>query len=199
MEIQNLNLFPTLLRVVNDFVTPQECNDIINSVDRSTFLPNKYALVGESLSSHNPNSNILDYVEQNVPSCRYLRDRFNAALKDYTDYQKINRVKVSNSWMNIQFPGSKLVKHGHPGSAVSGILYLKADDKSNNIYFYNPNPYVLLMGIERYYTEYTFEHFFIKPVAGTLLLFPSWLLHGSNDEVNESEERIMMSINTVIV
>ena len=127
------------------------------------------------------------------------QDKLDSAKKDYTDYQKINRVKVSNSWMNIQFPGSKLVKHGHPGSAVSGILYLKADDKSNNIYFYNPNPYVLLMGIERYYTEYTFEHSFIKPVAGTLLLFPSWLLHGSNDEVNESEERIMMSINTVIV
>ncbi len=45
-------------------------------------------------------------------------------------------------------------------------------------------------------TEFNMEMARFKLDPGDLLLFPSWLKHGSGYEANESELRIMVSLNT---
>ena len=45
------------------------------------------------------------------------------------------------------------------------------------------------------YTDYSYEYYYFKPQMGTLLLFPSWLKHGSNQVINKSNERILISFN----
>ena len=44
-------------------------------------------------------------------------------------------------------------------------------------------------------TEYSSQNVKFMPTVGDLILFPSWLEHGS-DKKNQSKERIVLSFNT---
>ena len=55
-------------------------------------------------------------------------------------------------------------------------MYLKVDGKSSPIYFYNPNPYnVILKKKEHNINNFEFMYFY--PKIGDLILFPSWVTH----------------------
>ena len=71
--------------------------------------------------------------------------------------------------------------HKHPGSVISGIVVLKADEHSSKLIFKNPS------------TEETKE---MTLTTGLLLMWPSYLMHGSGDSVNESKDRAVLSFNT---
>jgi uncharacterized protein (TIGR02466 family) len=83
----------------------------------------------------------------------------------------------------------------HPGSSISGVLYLKVDKNSSKIYFYNPNPYNVILRKKQHNIN-NYEYMFFQPEIGDLILFPSWLKHGSDVDENMSEERIALSFNT---
>ena len=189
IEPQNINLFPTLVRRVQNFLTSVECDKIISKIDTSKFKNHK-ALRGSSLSNHHMNkTETLDNIEEYM----VIKDRLQSEIDIYNSVSGVRKSKISNSWMNIQYKGSELLKHTHPQCAVSGALYLKVDDDSSKLFFYNPNPYISITEIDEY-TPYTFEQVWIAPNVGDLILFPSWLTHGSNG-INNSDERIVLSFN----
>ena len=63
---------------------------------------------------------------------------------------------------------------------------VQVDEKSSKLYFKNPN---------NIYFECD-EDICITPEPGLLLMWPSWLTHGSGEEKNMSAERIVVSSNT---
>ena len=112
----------------------------------------------------------------------------------YADELGFDDVKITNSWFNIQRPGSVLKHHVHPESRVSAALCVQADEHSSKLYLENPNPFLNLIRPDRY-TEATFElaKYMLSP--GDLVLFPSWIKHGSGFETNESDLRVVISLN----
>ncbi len=51
------------------------------------------------------------------------------------------------------------------------------------------------MNIENF-NENNYGYISFKPEIGDLILFPGWLMHGSHNDINLSEERIALSFNT---
>ena len=45
-------------------------------------------------------------------------------------------------------------------------------------------------------TNFNYRDVSVKPNIGDLILFPSWLMHGSDNEKNKSNERLVLSFNT---
>ena len=97
--------------------------------------------------------------------------------------------------------GARHELHSHPGSVISGVYYIRADESSPPIVFKDPRPYYKYMYYDTIFEEgrdpksYSlFPEYVVKPKTGMLLLFPSWLEH----EVlfsNSNEERITLVFN----
>ena len=95
----------------------------------------------------------------------------------------IKNHRMQDSWINIQGEDSTLKYHNHPGSVISGIIVLNADEHSSKLVFKNPlSP-----------TKDTKE---ITLTTGLMLMWPSFLMHGSGDSVNKSKNRAVLSFNT---
>ena len=88
----------------------------------------------------------------------------------------IRNQRMAESWVTIQKEDSKLKWHQHPNSIISGILYLKVDDDSSKLVFQNP-------------TSMQGEVVEIQPSPGMLLMWPSFLMHGSGNTINKSKDK----------
>lgn len=194
MNVDNLNFFPILVTKVSEFLTKDECELILQNTDRSLF-SNHDALVGDAYSTYltciENNCNAINDIEKFLPN---LYDRLITVINQYTTKLGVEPVKLDNAWMNIQSIGSTLVKHIHPMSVISGALYLKVDENSSGILFENPNPYKNFLQVKAW-NYYNYKTVWIQPKIGDLVLFPSWLEHGSYG-TNNSQERIVLSFNT---
>lgn len=192
--VRDLNLFPVLVRRIDEFLTQSECAQIVSALDVSAF-GSHAALIGNATSSfnHRPDNSrrALDEVEDFVA----VKDRILHHVAAYAHDFGMRPVRLGNSWVNIQREGSRLDYHTHPLSAVSGVLYLKVDEASSKTTFWNPNPFIDVM-VLREPTSYTTTTASLLPTVGSLVLFPSWLKHGSIDQ-NASAERVVLSFNTV--
>jgi len=185
----NVKVFPTLIKYVSNFLNEKELNQIIK-LTLNKKLSSHLSLKGKAKSTHELNSDIFSNVNKNI--VKKIKDKVNEYAVDYG----VKKLKLDNSWINIQNKNSILNKHSHPDSIVSGALYLKVDKNSSKIYFYNPNTYLTFVNVFKQ-TEFSCENYFFTPQIGDLILFPSWLMHGSNNEENNSIERIVLSFNTL--
>ena len=210
MKIENINLFPILVYNVKNFITKKQCDDIIEYCKKNEELE-PHELVSAGLSSFryndikfkNKQNHLLIDIQENVYECGEIIKNIKYVVDEYSrQYGIITKSKNTLkfiSWINIQTLDSILTDHIHidtlgPCTIVGG-LYLKTDPLSNGIFFHNPNPYINLYKENGNYNEYNSLWYKMKPEIGDLILFPSWLRHGSNNEKNLSEERIVLSFN----
>ena len=185
MNIRKYSLFPTLILYFPKFIDSKECNKIFKLL--KTKLHDVHPTLIKGKSSHNTNLNILSQTSLD----------FTKAIQEYSKESKIKiQNKITNSWFNIQSKGSVLKEHSHPNSVISGALFINVDSKSSKLYFHNPNPLIYYMHTEDSVSEYTQEWYSFKPEIGDLILFPSWLRHGSNHDKNFSTNRAVISFNT---
>jgi len=197
MHINKLNIFPTLVYVVNDFLTESQTTDIIQY---GKTLEDKHhgCIPDNGTSNHDINYSFIDDISDNLLSCKFVKQNLKDQLDSYSRDSGYSFLQLSNSWINYQYKGSRLTKHTHPNSELSGVIYLNVDDDSSKLYFYNPNQHVYFTQY-RERTIYSFDYQWIKPMNGALIVFPSWMSHGSDDEINQSEERVAVSFNTRVL
>jgi len=200
--LQNLidiELFPILIGAIPNFLGDKQIYDLTKYA-KNIPMSKHEALIGDATSSHTAVSNDLENIIKEVDSCKDLIDKLQEAVDVYTFRYGFYRTKISNSWINIQKKNSILDYHMHPGSVISGALYVKTDDDSSVLNFLNPNPFMKFTAKDNQkLTKYMFERAYVKPQDGQLVLFPSWLSHGSDIKPNMSEERIIISFNTIYV
>ena len=182
-------IFPTFLKIHKNFISQLKCFEIIKELKKINVKEHKSLTQGTGKSSHNKKDNI-NYV---------LGDKTNKELlvliNQYAKEYGLSELKITNSWYNIQLKNSVLSSHSHPSSIISGVLYLKTDLLSSKIFFHNPNPYIGFTHFKEP-NHYNFDHVYFDVDEGSLILFPSWLIHGSNSLENKSNERICFSFNT---
>jgi uncharacterized protein (TIGR02466 family) len=197
-SIENYVVFPTLIKRARNFLTQEQCDDIITYAKDKEFKPH-LSLTNGSVSTHSEHTQFLDVLCAEVQSCLDVKDKLYDVVKMYSTETGIDFKEISNSWMNFQTKNSRLLKHTHPLSCISGAIYLNVDDDSSKIYFYNPNPFIEFTSwIKGTYNEYSHAFFWFKPENGDLLMFPSWLSHGSDFEVNMTEDRAVLSFNSCL-
>jgi len=115
--------------------------------------------------------------------------------------------KITSIWINSNLYKDTNRIHSHPGSAISGVYYVKTPSECGQIIFEHPAGRAFefyqesidaLPGRRNEPEEYnSFNSFstFVKPTENTLYLFPSWLMHYVESNMNKTEERISISFN----
>jgi uncharacterized protein (TIGR02466 family) len=104
-------------------------------------------------------------------------------------------LEITTCWAIVNGKMAYNSVHNHPNSILSGVYYLQAPENCGGIYFSDPRPasQMLIPPMEEF-NLWTYPKVSYKPHEGTMLLFPSWLLHGV--EMNMSEElRVSLSFN----
>jgi uncharacterized protein (TIGR02466 family) len=196
--IENYVLFPTLVKRVRNFLTQKQCDDIIKHSKNKGLKPH-LSLTNQSVSTHSEHAQFLDSLCTEARSCLDVKDRLYDVVKAYSDETGMDFRDISNSWVNFQTQNSRLLKHTHPLSCISGAVYLSVDSDSSKIYFYNPNPFVEFTSWTKgTYKDYSHSFYWFKPENGDLLVFPSWLSHGSDDDINMTKDRAVLSFNTCL-
>ena len=107
---------------------------------------------------------------------------------------------LSNIWMNINSFGDYNRCHNHPDSTISGVYYVKTPRCCGNIVFEHPaisvfNYYFKDAISREKYNEYNAQAWWKPAVENRLYLFPSWLLHKVQPNLNPKKERISISFN----
>ena len=104
-----------------------------------------------------------------------------------------------HGWMNINKKGDYNRSHNHPGSDMSGILYLKCNKKSGRVVFDSPYTFSSWNELSSYNDEFVentncYKSYRFYPIEGRMLVFPAHFRHLV--EENESDEdRISIAFN----
>ena len=101
-------------------------------------------------------------------------------------------------WINVNKPGDYNIKHTHPTSDLSGVLWVKAPENCGNIFFDSPLAFQTHNEIESYTDKFkesnNYDHsYYFTPTEGRILVFPSHLQHQVDE--NTIGERITASFN----
>tara|TARA_B100001094_G_C17862545_1_gene638154 strand:+ start:108 stop:719 length:612 start_codon:yes stop_codon:yes gene_type:complete len=187
--METFNLFPTLVMKFSSVITESERINIFNTLkERECFshqtLPN--GGVSSHLLSHQ--SNIFDQFG--------ISNKIQEHLDVYSKTLSIPNLKIDNSWFNIQPAGSNLEQHSHPCSIASAALYINVDYNSTPLVFENPNTIAVFNNYHNSVSQYNCQAHSFIPENGQLIIFPSWLKHGSFGNKNNTDARMVISFNT---
>lgn len=130
------------------------------------------------------------------PEVQELSSWMSKTLADFssTVNRRNQRCAITSSWAHVTRPNGYHGPHRHPYSTWSGIFYVYADDeKSAHNTFHN---FFDLPRIPGY--EFWEETFLIPFKAGSLVIFPSTMLHYATPYLGK-DYRIVISFNSVVM
>jgi len=117
------------------------------------------------------------------PLYSLVEDRLNRVHKKIglsDDYCQV----IGNAWINPSILKDISVPHNHPRYCLSAVYYISANSNSGDLMFFNPNsqhtqviPAQPQYNVVKDFNSITSAVWRIKPVTGTLFIFPSWLFH----------------------
>lgn len=186
-DIRLLQAFPTPILCYPSLLTEEQRKSLVSKINKIE-MKRHDAMTGDAGSTHTLYKNINNILGEDIV------EGIKVAINEYAQHVGLPPLILINTWVNIQNKGSVLKYHTHPNSEVSGALYINVGEDSGKLTFRNPNPYA---HFQKYVANTQFSNIstWIKPNNGDLILFPSWLEHGSFD--NNMDGRICVSFNTV--
>tara|TARA_B100001175_G_C19223366_1_gene501708 strand:+ start:70 stop:660 length:591 start_codon:yes stop_codon:yes gene_type:complete len=124
-----------------------------------------------------------------------IKNNLNTLISDMNWDLKIQSVKISSMWAIINEKGAWNQKHQHSNSDISAAYYVTAHEGCGDIVFYDPRPArVYKQPISKSPNKLNGTVNSIKPEAGMLVLFPSYLDHSVNPNLSD-KKRIVISFN----
>ncbi|NJM30037.1 MAG: hypothetical protein HC855_07965 [Rhizobiales bacterium] len=133
------------------------------------------------------------------PLCDVI-DGMAGTIKDSMKVGSDRRLIIETFWVNVNPKHAYNALHDHPNSAISGVYYVQVDDKSGQLRFRDPrgakrmDPWPVASGQKSDMRHWDRVNY--KPVAGRLIMFPSWLEHDVEPNLSDNE-RISISFNMV--
>ncbi len=130
---------------------------------------------------------------------KQIQSKINEYVHDILGIDKTLTWEITTSWVNKAKTDDSHASHWHSNSLISGVLYLKLDDKSGNICFHKAQTWYNIFGNTFKFdtdkiTDYNAETLLFSPKAYDVLLFPSTLAHSVLP--NEStEDRFSLAFN----
>ena len=113
----------------------------------------------------------------------------------------IGEMMITDSWLNVCHPGGYQYPHAHCNSVICALYYVSFDDEVDPpTYFYQPNPAqqyrddMVFMLTKKNQTKYNCPNEVVG-MEGTLILWPSNVVHGYKRNNTDSSDRITFSTN----
>ena len=141
-------------------------------------------------------------------------DEFNLLLSEIR--QAVNKISfemgiipsldINNMWINMTRYGNYNVPHFHSGSILSGTFYVKTPKNSGSIEFENPISGLIDSYLTHWHLGYEREikksswlsqKLSIPCEENTIVIFPSWIKHSVEQNLNKDEDRISIAFNCV--
>lgn len=105
---------------------------------------------------------------------------------------------IATCWANVNGKGASNVVHTHPLCFLSGAYYVQAAAGSGHVFFLDPRPAAVMIAPPMTeLTPWTFQKVRYEPKPGRLLIFPSWLQHGVEPNLSDTD-RVCISFNVGI-
>jgi hypothetical protein len=120
-----------------------------------------------------------------------------ACIQDYCLTYGLPQLRITNSWMNRVGKGGAVKAHRHEVSVLSGAFYPIADKGSAPLTFKSPLQVYKMFEYAAEETHYNAALMETPCEQGSLVLFPSWLEHFT--EENTTDNRITISFNTAYI
>ena len=130
-------------------------------------------------------------------------DEASAMMCRELGYHRAYQLGIGTMWSIINPPGGVNRAHIHPGCIWSGVYYVQAPKNSGQIEFIDPrtqnlmSPAKYIPNTKRPRSCWTKVQY--KPVAGRMLIFPSWLYHSVGPNRSKAKgkdaDRIIVSFN----
>lgn len=170
------------------FLSLEHCQNVYNFLIQKETYPHR-------LISNNSVTSFKEYetiaLPENIDFFKVLQTR----ISYFCNQIGIEDCTIRDSWFNLQSENSFLELHAHPICMLTGVVYINVDEKSSPLCLMNPN-YTLSFYDRRYENESKFYHR-IQPNCGDLVIFPSYLIHGSLHHLNQTKDRMVISFNAV--
>lgn len=192
-EIHINNLFPTPVMRVENFLTQEQCANLISLIktqaEQSNSVDDRLSHTGVIHPA--TNQTYADVCTQTEP---YLRDFGFLLFGENLSWT------VKEMWMNRLKTGGHQTMHTHANSFVSGILYLTDPHPSTHTIFHKPmggKDFIFSNShAESAITPYNAERWVASDVnQGDMVLFPSYMLHAVPE--NQGGERITIAFNAL--
>ena len=154
--------------------------EIISQLDRE-LVPNNFSR----------NRNVLD-----LPGLEQLKIFCQTAVNEYAaDVCKVtDEFYITNSWATKNLTSVDHHTHSHPNSIFSGVFYFQAEENASPMTVHCKSPIFKNFALDYHYSEYTMFNSgdWSFPVqTGTLIIFPSWLEHGSSKNESTSPRQLI--------
>lgn len=143
-----------------------------------------------------------------TPDTLHTDERFSGLMTLLDNYIKlvISKLNIKSEayyflgmWANTHRRCAIHPSHQHPNSFLSGVVYVDVPESSGWLYFEDPRDVKSIVNYD--YGDQPFSMFQsrswdFEPKVGRLIIFPSWLRHGTHpSELGEREYRMSMSFN----
>ena len=127
---------------------------------------------GKAQTSYNEDWRTKSYLLDHLPE---LSSLMLTCLSTYARYNNQIAPIIDDSWYTIMHKGSKVQRHRHEGSAISGTLFVNAPEGSIGLAFANPTiPHRMA---ERQQTPGQDYAHLQEVESGDLLIYTSWMEH----------------------
>jgi uncharacterized protein (TIGR02466 family) len=125
-----------------------------------------------------------------------------------TEYAKLiglkenAKLEFANGWFNINGYKDHNIAHVHLDSIISGVFYIEVPKESGNIKFYNENEiiqYFIPDKLIENFNSYNSSAWILPAIPNRLYLFPAWLKHMAESNLNENSLRISFAFDLDIL
>jgi uncharacterized protein (TIGR02466 family) len=181
-------LFPTpiMFNKMNREFTAEELSIVKNHSKKT------YQNVGNTTSINN-------YI-LNIPELINLKNIVQDNIEHYISQVYKPRYPVipyiTQSWLNWTEPGEYHHTHAHPNSFISGVLYIHADIKEDQIKFHKDDYQQINLETDNYDTLNA-KTWWFNVKTGDVVMFPSSLTHNV-EKVTSGKTRISLAFNSFL-
>jgi hypothetical protein len=133
-------------------------------------------------------------------SCPITKSTIEMFLAEYAKEINVDSLTITNSWVSSYQYNEYIGAHHHLPKHVSGIIFLNDGFDGGNFFFDNPSvdmDHLLLSEKYSKFNEYTEPVHIIKPLAGKLVIFKSFLYHGTTP-LKSNTTRYTLAFNAMV-
>jgi uncharacterized protein (TIGR02466 family) len=167
MEINTHLMFPTALHIFDHKMKQEEQQIMIDYINGTR---NKETTDVSGLSKHTKNN------LHKIPEFESLKNTINEATQEVVKKMefKCNSLEMTGMWGNALPKGNAHAPHTHSNHLFSGVFYVKSDELSSPIQFFDPRPQAHVMRPDKHKDNTLNSDIVAIPCnTGVGIIFPS--------------------------